>query len=323
VPVLTYLKAVSLRVLTQLNLNSLKVVESAARHKNFTRAGEEQFITASAVSQRIKSLEDQLRFKIFRRGGNAVSLTPEGEAYVAQVREALERIVAAGMEATGQTQEHILKISVLPTFAVRWLFPRMPLFQAKHPEIQMRISTSYEARDFLSSGLDVEIRYGDGNFPGLNAELLFKEDLTPVCSARLYHAVMGDKPLSKVRPEALRHFTLLHSDTCTQNWRAWLTFAGVEFVLEEAKSVYFDSCMMSYEAANAGMGFAVANRAYMTADIRSGQLVAPFAVHHPSAAGWYFVYPRRAGISRRMAVFRNWLIGEAELMQAQLDAELQ
>ena len=155
-----------MRFLTQLNLNSLKVVESAARHGNFTRAGEEQFITASAVSQRIKSLEDQLRFKIFRRGGNAVSLTPEGETYVAQVREALERILAAGMEATGQSQEHLLKISVLPTFAARWLFPRMPVFQAQHPEIQMRIFTSYDTHDFLTSGLDVEIRYGDGLFPG-------------------------------------------------------------------------------------------------------------------------------------------------------------
>lgn len=323
VAVLTWLKVVSLRFLTQLNLNSLKVVESAARHKNFTRAGEEQFITASAVSQRIKSLEEQLRFKIFRRGGNAISLTPEGEAYVAQVREALERIVAAGMEATGQTQEHLLKISVLPTFAARWLFPRLPLFQARHPEIQMRILTSYQTHDLLTSGLDFEIRYGDGSFPGLNAELLFKEDLTPVCSARLYHQVFGDRPPSRVRPEELRLFTLLHSDTCTQNWRSWLAFAGAEFVLDEAPSIYFDSCMMSYEAANAGMGFAVANRAYMSADLRSGRLVAPFAVHHPNRAGWYFVHPRRANITRRMAVFRDWLMAEASMMQAQLDAELQ
>ena len=203
--------------------------------RNFTRAGEEQFITASAVSQRIKGLEDQLRFKIFHRGGNAVSLTPEGEAYVAQVREALERIVAAGMEATGQTQEHILKISVLPTFAARWLFPRMPLFQQKHPEIEMRISTSYEAHDLPTSGLDVEIRYGDGNFPGLTAELLFQEDLTPVCSAGLFRRVLGDRPPSTMRPEDLRLFTLLHSDTCTHNWRSWLAFAGVEFVLDDRR----------------------------------------------------------------------------------------
>ena len=96
----------------------------------------------------MKSLEDQLRFKIFERGGNAVSLTPEGETYVARVREALERIVAASMEATGQSQAHVLRICVLPTFAARWLFPRMASFQRQYPDIEMRVSTSYATHEF-------------------------------------------------------------------------------------------------------------------------------------------------------------------------------
>ncbi|MBA1142264.1 LysR substrate-binding domain-containing protein [Mesorhizobium neociceri] len=311
-----------MRLLSQVNLNSLKIVESAARHRNFTRAGEEQFITASAVSQRVKSLEDQLRFKIFQRGGNAVSLTPEGETYVSRVREALERIVAASMEATGQSQAHVLKISVLPTFAARWLFPRLPLFQRQYPEIEMRVSTSYATNEFATSEFDLEIRYGDGSFPDLAADLLFKEDLTPVCNRKLFHEILGDKPLSKVTPDDLRHFTLLHSDTCTQNWQSWLGFAGASSVLGEAKSIYFDSCMMSYEAANAGMGFAVANRAYMASDIRAERLVAPFAVHHPNTAGWYFVSPVTALYARKVDLFKQWIMAEAALTQCQLDAEI-
>ncbi|AZO08913.1 MULTISPECIES: LysR substrate-binding domain-containing protein [unclassified Mesorhizobium] len=311
-----------MRLLSQVNLNSLKIVESAARHKNFTRAGEEQFITASAVSQRVKSLEDQLRFKIFQRGGNAVSLTPEGEAYVAQVREALERIVAANMEATGQSQAHVLKICVLPTFAARWLFPRLSAFQRQYPEIEMRVSTSYATHEFATSEYDLEIRYGDGSFPGLSSELLFREDLTPVCSRKLFHEVLGNKPLSRVTPDDLRHFTLLHSETCTQNWQSWLRFAGASFVLGEAKSIYFDSCMMSYEAANAGMGFAVANRAYMASDIRAERLVAPFAVHHPNSAGWYFVCPGKAIGARKVSLFKQWIMAEAALTQRQLDVEI-
>jgi LysR family transcriptional regulator, glycine cleavage system transcriptional activator len=310
------------RLLSQVNLNSLKIVESAARHKNFTRAGEEQFITASAVSQRVKSLEDQLRFKIFLRGGNAVSLTPEGETYVSRVREALERIVAASMEATGKSQEHVLKISVLPTFASRWLFPRLPLFQQQYPDVEMRVSTSYAMHGFATSEFDLEIRYGDGSFPELHADLLFKEDLTPVCSRELFHRILGDKPLSKVTPDDLRHFTLLHSDTCTQNWQSWLNFAGASFVLAEAKSIYFDSCMMSYEAANAGMGFAVANRAYMAGDIRADRLVAPFAVHQPNSAGWYFVCPDKTLAARKVLLFKQWIMAEAALTQSQLDAEI-
>ncbi|MER9525536.1 LysR substrate-binding domain-containing protein [Mesorhizobium sp. M0292] len=309
-----------MRLLSQVNLNSLKIVESAARHRNFTRAGEEQFITASAVSQRVKSLEEQLRFKIFQRGGNAVSLTPEGETYVSRVREALERIVAASMEATGQSQAHVLKISVLPTFAARWLFARLPLFQRQYPEIEMRVSTSYATNEFATSEFDLEIRYGDGSFPDLKADLLFKEDLTPVCSRKLFHEVLGDRPPSKVTPDDLRHFTLLHSDTCTQNWQSWLGFAGASSVLGETKSIYFDSCMMSYEAANAGMGFAVANRAYLASEIRAERLVAPFAVHHPNTAGWYFVCPVTAPYTRKVGLFKQWIMAEAALTQCQLDA---
>jgi LysR family glycine cleavage system transcriptional activator len=309
------------RILSQVNLNSLKIVESAARHGNFTRAGEEQFITASAVSQRVKSLEDQLRFKIFQRGGNAVSLTPEGEAYVSRVREALERIVAASMEATGQSQEHVLKISVLPTFAARWLFPRLPMFQTQYPDIVMRVSTSYATHEFATSEFDLEIRYGDGRFPGLYSDLLFREDLTPVCSRKLFHEVLGDKPLSKVTPEDLKLFTLLHSDTCTQNWQSWLAFAGARFVLSETKSIYFDSCMMSYEAANAGMGFAVANRAYMSGDIRAERLVAPFDVHQPNTAGWYFVSPHKSLGARKVELFRRWVLAEAALTHHELNGD--
>ena len=311
-----------MRLLSQVNLNSLKIVESAARHRNFTRAGEEQFITASAVSQRVKSLEDQLRFKIFQRGGNAVSLTPEGETYVSRVREALERIVAASMEATGQSQEHVLKISVLPTFATRWLFPRLPLFQQQYPEIEMRIATSYATHEFATSEFDVEIRYGDGSFPDLQSELLFREDLTPVCSRKLFHQVLGHKPLSKVTPDDLRYFTLLHSDTCTQNWESWLGFAGASSVLEEARSIFFDSCMMSYEAANAGLGFAVANRAYIASDVLAERLVAPFAIHHPNTAGWYFVCPDKMLAARKVALFKHWVMTEAAMMQSQLDLEI-
>ncbi|RWC57502.1 LysR substrate-binding domain-containing protein [Mesorhizobium sp.] len=311
-----------MRLLSQVNLNSLKIVESAARHGNFTRAGEEQFITASAVSQRVKSLEDQLRFKIFQRGGNAVSLTPEGETYVSRVREALERIVAASMEATGQSQEHVLKISVLPTFAARWLFPRLPLFQQQHPDIVMRVSTSYATHEFTTSEFDLEIRYGDGHFHGLQSDLLFREDLTPVCSRKLFREVLGDKPPSRVTPDDLKHFTLLHSDTCTQNWQSWLGFAGASFELNETKSIYFDSCMMSYEAANSGMGFAVANRAYMASDIRAERLVAPFAVHHPNTAGWYFVSPPKSLAARKVHLFKQWVMAEAATTQNELDSEI-
>lgn len=308
-----------MQVLRQMNLNSLKIVESAARHQNFTRAGEEQFITASAVSQRVKGLEDQLRFKIFQRRKNAVSLTPEGERFVQQVREALDRIVEAGMEVRKRESEHLLKISVLPTFAMRWLMPRLPRFQAREPDTHLHWTTSYDQTDFRSSDIDLEIRYGDGRFPGLHSELLMREDLTPVCSTSLFLRVLGDRPASSVVPADLRHFTLLHSDTCTRNWQSWLEFAGAPSVLREARSMSFDSCMMSFQAANAGLGFAVANRAYIQQDVDTGHLIAPFDLLHPNPMGWHLVCPRMHLGSPKLEAFRAWLLEEAEEAQAELD----
>ncbi len=301
-----------------MNLNSLKIVESAARHQNFTRAGEEQFITASAVSQRVKGLEDQLRFKIFQRRKNAVSLTPEGEAFIIQVREALDRIVAAGMEISGRDNEYILKLSVLPTFATRWLFPRLPRFQDQHGEIHLHISASYQTADFRATDIDVEIRYGDGKFSGLHTEMLFKEDLTPVMSPALFRRVLGDRAVEEVRPSDLGLFTLLHSDTCTKNWKSWLDFAGAPNVLGEARSMNFDSCMMSFEAATAGVGVAVANRAYMAEDIAAGRMLAPFPVQHPNRMGWHFVCPRVHLGSPKIEAFRQWLLAEAAATEKDL-----
>lgn len=303
-----------------MNLNSLKIVESAARHRNFTRAGEEQFITASAVSQRVKGLEEQLRFKIFRRQKNAVSLTPEGERFVQQVREALDRIVEAGLEVRKRDYEHMLKISVLPTFATRWLLPRMHRFQDLEPDTHLHWTTSYDQVDFRNADVDLEIRYGDGRFPGLHSELLLREDLTPVCSVDLFRRVLGNnRPFNSLTPSELSRFTLLHSDTCTRNWQSWLEFTKAPEVLDEARSMSFDSCMMSFQAANAGLGFAVANRAYIQNDVDEGRLVAPFTVLHPNTMGWHFVCPRGHLGAPKLEAFRAWLVKEAKAAQAELD----
>lgn len=306
-----------------MNLNSLKIVESAARHQNFTRAGEEQFITASAVSQRVKGLEDQLRFKIFQRRKNAVSLTPEGEEFVRKVREALDRIVAAGMEVRRREHEHMLKVSVLPTFAMRWLMPRLSSFQDEHPHTHLHMSTSYDETDFRKGDLDLEIRYGDGRFPGLYSEPLIREDLTPVCSVALFRRILGNRPLNDMHPSELSRFTLLHSDTCTGNWESWLEHVGAPEVLDAAPAMSFDSCLLSFQAANAGLGFAVANRAYIQQDLDDGRLVAPFQVEHPSRMGWHFVCPKGNLGSPKLEAFRQWLLREAQATQAMLDKRKQ
>lgn len=308
---LVALKASALvRRLSQINLNALRVAESVARHGNLTRAAEESCITPSAVSQQISKLEQQLEFKIFNRRHRSLALTLEGEAFILSVRQSLDQIIATHNQLTNRERVGILKISVLPTFAIRWLLPRLNRFQAKHPEFQVHISHSYRAVDFRREDFDLAVRYGCGRFKGLAQHLLFKEDLVPVCAPTLIENLRPGKQPSDIKPGDLKDFTLLHSGTCTANWRCWLEKVGAREVLEQSASMYFDSCLLSFQAANAGLGFAVANRAYVADDLKEGRLIAPFDLALPSGNGWHLVYPEAHAEYPRILAFQDWICEE-------------
>lgn len=307
-----------MRNLRDLNLNSLRVVESAARTGSFVRAAEEQMLTPSAISQRVKKLEAQLCFKIFNRRNNAIVLTTEGDAFVAHVREALDTILNAGLEAKFQDRNKVLKICALPTFTVRWLLRRLGGFEQKEPNIRLNLSNSYMPPNFCKEDFDLAILYGNGHFPGLQSTLLFSEELTPVCTPALLESRYPNGIID-LTPEHLRHFTLLHSDTCTMNWQYWLEHMGAQDVLKQASSTYFDSCMLSYEAACAGLGFAIANRTYMMEDIAANKLISPFSSNLKSGCGWYIVYPNASADLPRLQSFEEWIIEQAKLSQAQCD----
>ena len=304
--------------LRQLNLNSLRIAESAARNGSFIRAAEEQLLTPSAVSQRVKILESQLRFKLFNRRNNSVVLTPDGEAFIRQVREGLDTILAARQAVADPNRERTLRIRALPTFTMRWLLRRLPDFQHIYPAIVLNISTSYAMPDFGKEDLDVAICYGDGEFGDLQSRPLFRESLTPVCSQKMLEK-LGFSARS-MRVDDLSQFTLLHSATCTLNWKSWLIFAGAFAVLDTAPAMHFDSCMLTFEAASAGVGFAAANRAYVAADIISGRLVAPFDLEHPNSNGWHLLHPRQRPLSRNAELFQAWIADQAAQTELEVSA---
>ena len=295
--------------LRELNLNSLRIAESAARNGSFVRAAEEQLITPSAVSQRMKMLEAQLRFKLFDRRNNSVVLTPEGQEFIQQVREGLDTILAARQAIKDPNRERTLKVRTLPTFTMRWLLRRLPDFQRKYPAVILNVSTSYAMPDLGKEDLDLAICYGDGNFGTRRSRVLFLEDLTPVCSPDLL--VRNGVHTRTLTVKDLGRFTLLHSATCTLNWKSWLDFAGEPEVLNLAHAMYFDSCMLTFEAASSGIGFAAANRAYIMPDVLSGRLVAPFDILHPNRNGWHVVSPEHQPISRNTELFEDWISEQA------------
>jgi len=301
-----------LRHLRQLNLNALVVIESAARLGSFARAAEECLITPSAVSQRVSTAEKQLGFALFERHGNSVTLTWEGDDYILHVREALDAIMDAGLKVDDKMHDSVLKISVLPTFAMRWLMPRIARFDEAHPDIRLHVAQSYRSVDFGREDIVLAIRYGDGNFGDLQSTLLMREDLVPALSPRLLEKVMPGCRPEELVPADLKKFTLLHSATCHLNWRSWFRHAGIPNAIEDARAMSFDTCMLSFQAANMGIGVAVANRAYIADDIKHGHLIAPFTIKHPNRNGWYVVYPRGHAQMQKIKLFRDWIIEEAE-----------
>src|SRR5215510_6335298 len=208
-------------------LNALRAFEAAGRHLSITKAADELCVTVAAVSHQVKTLEDYLDVRLFRRTANALFLTDAGQALLPGLRAGFAELERA-MDAL---REHDLRgafvLSVAPVFATKWLIPRLDGFHAAHPDIDVRISATLELADFERDGIDAAIRVGRGRYPGLVAHRLFGESVVPMCSPALLE---GEPPLSV--PEDLRHHVLLHFDwqaqeQVTPDWGTWLRSTGV------------------------------------------------------------------------------------------------
>ncbi len=287
------------------SLNALRVFEAAGRLGSFSRAASELNITPSAVSHQIRTLEEHLGVKLFRRLNRKVVLTAEGEAYLPPLQSAFAQITAASQRVAAGSDSGRLAVTLVPTFAMRWLVPRLSRFQKLHPEIEVLMNTSIEPVDFEKADVDVAIRYGTGGWPGLHAEKIMCEELFPVCSPGLLD---GDHPLRA--PADLVHHTLLHVGVHIDEWRLWLTGAGITGIDPE-KGPRFETSALALEAAAAGLGVAMGHRAFMAQDLRQGRLVEPFDFELPSESAYYLAFPEdRLGQPRIMA-FREWLMAEA------------
>src|SRR5262252_1610579 len=166
-------------------LNNLKAFEAAARHESFTRAAEELCVTQGAVSQQVKALEESLAIKLFNRERQRLIITEAGRDYLTIVRDALDRI-AVGTELLLQRQNAgMLTVSTSPDFAAKWLVHRLGHFAEAHSEIDLRVSATLHHVDFAREEVDLAVRHGDGNWPGLDAVRLGAERLFAVCSPKL------------------------------------------------------------------------------------------------------------------------------------------
>lgn len=290
------------------SLNGLRAFEAAARHMSFTQAASELNVTQTAISHQIKRLEEELGVKLFIRQNRALSLTPEAKEYLPGIRAAFNDLRLATDRLLRKDDSNVLTVSTLASFAAKWLLPRMSAFQEAHPGIDVRITTSMALVDFRSGDVDAAIRYGRGQWQGLRADWLMADKVFPVCSPAL---LAGKKPLKK--PEDLADHVLLHSSSSNDDdWRLWLTAAGLPTNLSKQPGVTFDLIFMTIQAAIDGLGIAMGRTSYVQDDIAKGRLVVPFEFTLPVDAGFYLVSPQSRADPPKLVAFRNWLISVAQ-----------
>jgi LysR family transcriptional regulator, glycine cleavage system transcriptional activator len=290
------------------SLNGLRAFEAAARHLSFTNAAAELNVTQTAISHQIRRLEQELGIRLFVRQNRSLVLTPEARDYLPGVRAAFNDLRLATDRLLRKDNDHVLTVSTLASLAAKWLLPRLSAFQEAHPGIDVRITTSSTLVDFKGGDVDTAIRYGRGRWPGLRADWLTADELFPVCSPAL---LGGNRPLKC--PEDLAHYTLLHSSGgYDDDWRLWLTAAGLPTNISEQPGLTFDLILMTVQAAIDGIGVAMGRTSYVEADIAKGRLVVPFKITLPADAGFYLVSPEARADSPKLAAFRQWLAASVQ-----------
>jgi LysR family transcriptional regulator, glycine cleavage system transcriptional activator len=290
------------------SLNGLRAFEAAARHLSFTNAATELNVTQTAISHQIRRLEEELGIQLFVRQNRALALTPQARDYLPGVRAAFNDLRLATDRLLRKDNDHVLTVSTLASLAAKWLLPRLSAFQEAHPGIDVRITTSTALVDFRSGDVDAAIRYGRGDWPGLHADWLMADQLFPVCSPAL---LTGKHPLRC--PEDLRDHVLLHtSNANSDDWRLWLTAAGLPANISRQPGLTFDLILMTVQAALDGIGVAMGRTSYVEADIAKGRLVVPFKITLPANAGFYLVCPEATADTPKLAAFRQWLVASVQ-----------
>jgi LysR family transcriptional regulator, glycine cleavage system transcriptional activator len=292
-------------------LDLLASFEAAARHLSFTQAATERFITQSAMSRQMRTLEDELGVALFTRRHRALALTADGQRLLTACTAALGTLRGAVRAIRTPNRREVLALTTTPGFAALWLIPRLAGFTRAHPGIDVRLDATFENRNLAADGFDLAIRYAKvGKVPG--GTRLFEEALQPVCSPRL----LADKALPLREPTDLALHPLLHIEMdndvggMPMEWEPWLTAMGLAD-LQPAARLSFTNYAEAIAAAMAGQGVAMGRRPLVDALLRDGQLVAPFAGEAASARGYYVVTDPAARARPAVRALEQWLVAQA------------
>lgn len=294
-----------------LPLNALRAFEAASRHLSFSKAADELSVTPGAISQHIRLLEDTIGQPLFRREAKGLQLTDLGRSAVPLLRDGFERLMDGSAMLREPVRKKQVSVSVAPSFAAKWLMPRMDDFHALHPEIEVWISADMEPVSLSDGNVDLAVRYGPGGYAGTISDLLMSETVLPVCAPSL---MQGDSPIRT--PADLIRQPLLHdvsadADPSRPDWAMWLKARKVRHP-DPRKGSRFNQSSLLIEAALAGRGVALAKRALAQADLASGRLVAPFPDGSEAVGfAYHVILPRDRPASQSAKAFVGWLKKQA------------
>lgn len=285
------------------SLNGLRAFEVAARHLNFRLAAEELGVTQGAVAQQVRNLEAQLGLHLFHRRSRSLFLTEAGRGYVTNIRKAFD-LIAEATDVLRPEPAH-LTISVTPTFATKWLIPRLTDFTEAYPLIDLRIVASDRVANFQTDAVDLAVRLGRAPFgPGLTAEHLFDQVLIAVASPAALMR-LGPDP----SPRDLLGLALLHD--AHDLWPQALGLVFPDGAPPSVKNIRFNQTSLAIEAAMAGQGIALTPRFYVADDLTAGKLVTCFNLDLRTGADFYIVAPRKVRNAPQVTAVRDWLRAQA------------
>jgi LysR family glycine cleavage system transcriptional activator len=297
-------------------LNALRAFEAAARHLNFSRAADELSVTPGAVSQQIQNLEDYVGAALFKRTPKGLLLTDAAQTALPALREAFDRLAEAASLLTAAVDGRRLTLTAPPSFATKWLVPRLGAFEQAHPLVDVWLSAAIELVDLAAGEVDVAIRYGAGRYPGMEVKRLFSEAVIPVVSPE--H--LANQPLNT--PADLSNHILLHDgspdfdDSCP-DWSMWLAARGLKNI-DGMRGPRFNQSSLVIEAAVNGRGVALAKRTLAQADLEAGRLVAPLQIATAVDFAYYLVHPKAKGRLPQVKAFVSWIEAEAMAHEAAL-----
>ena len=295
------------------HLNALRAFDASARHQSFSLAAQELNVTPAAVGQLVRTLEDWLGSPLFVRStsGRARLVTTEvAEQALPDIRAGLERLAVGLERLRSGSAGGVLTVTVSPAFAAKWLLPRIERFQAAWPETDLRLDTSLKPVDFVAQRIDVGVRYGRGQWPGLAAEKLMDEEVYPVCAPALLATATLQAP-GDLRGQVLIHDQSVDTSTGFASWQAWLRHAGVQGVPTD-RGLRINNSAAVLQAAIDGQGVALARSVMAHDDLAAGRLVRLFPqVRLESTLAYYVVYRPECIAQPKVAAFRDWLLREA------------